>query len=92
MIPDETSIRAQTNQDNRGNKTCIFRNGQIFESLFKSLTPTCLNWRSDLSLQTIDAGVHSFIHVLGDACRLSGSPRPRGCISVSHLKPHMSDH
>lgn len=39
IIPDETSIRAQTNQDNGGNKRCIFfSNGQIFEALFKSLT------------------------------------------------------
>lgn len=44
IIPDETGVRTQTNQDNRGNKRCIFRNGQIFESIFKSLTwPTCVN-------------------------------------------------
>lgn len=61
IIPDETSIRAQTNQDNRGNKTCNCRNGQIFESLFVFNVAKCLNWRSDLSLQTMDAGVHSFM-------------------------------
>lgn len=63
-------------------------------SLFLSLTwPTCLNWRSDLSLHTMDAGVHSLIRSCSWRClQTFRVTQAQGmCISIpsqtSHVRP-----